>query len=80
MSDTLLLTITEAAQKLRVSTRTVRRLIQAGELTWTPSTTGPIMPAARGLVCSTRRLKHAIPTQRQSRLVGVVLRSKWSEN
>ncbi|MGH8608923.1 MAG: helix-turn-helix domain-containing protein [Gammaproteobacteria bacterium] len=33
MPDTLLLTITEAAQELRVSTRTIRRLIQAGDLT-----------------------------------------------
>ena len=41
MPDTLLLTIDEVADHLRISTRTVRRLIQAGEL--------PTVPIGRNL-------------------------------
>ena len=41
MSETLLLTLREAAEQLRVSTRTVHRLIHAGEL--------PTVPVRRSL-------------------------------
>ena len=41
MTETLLLTIREAAEQLRVSTRTVHRLIHAGEL--------PTVPVRRSL-------------------------------